>query len=404
MKILYLHPAGAFGGASKSLIELYLAANKHKLFDAYVLTPGGTAADAFSDAGMNVFETIGLTQFDNTRFGYYRKLRWLILLRELIFLPATVFSLMRLKRLKIHFDLIHANEITLLPTVILAKWLLNLPVVMHVRSLQSPDINSVRSRWIYTALKKYVSALICIDETVKKSIPGDLKANVIHNGIVLSSADLFQNKGHSAVLTVGMAGVMHRSKGVYEFLEAAKILIKDRHRKVRFILAGDNARNLKGFKKWILQKLGFSEDVLGNAVKYVIDNDLQNHVTFPGYVKDIREFYPQLDILCFPSFLNACGRPVFEAAFFGVPSIVAIKNPVEDALIHEHTGIAIDEPDALMLANAIDRLLLDNSLRIELGNNAKYWAEKFYSVDKNSRILLGIYEQLCNHKLNDKLN
>ncbi len=59
-----------------------------------------------------------------------------------------------------------------------------------------------------------------------------------------------------------MSGVLHKSKGIYEFLEAANILVNDRGFDVHFLLAGENVREVSGFKRWIFSKLNFSEDVL----------------------------------------------------------------------------------------------------------------------------------------------
>ncbi|WP_229007165.1 glycosyltransferase family 4 protein [Methylophilus sp. Leaf408] len=389
MRVLYLHPAGAFGGASKSLIELYAAAKKLGNIEAVILTPAGTAATAFQKAGMNVVETTGLSQFDHTRYGYYRHLRWLILLRELLYLPVTLIALLRL-RSQAAFDLIHVNEITLLPTAILARWIFKLPMVFHVRSVQHPDQTSWRTRQVFKLLNKLASTVICIDETVRASVPGWLKTTVIHNGISIES-NLAEPQTSTQVVNVGMAGVLLRSKGVYEFLQAAGILVNDRHRAMHFTIAGENARETAGLKQWLLKKLGFYEDVLAEAKRFVRENGLEKHVTFKGFLPDIRKFYPGMDVICFPSHLNACGRPVFEAALFGIPSIVAIKHPLEDAIIHGVTGLAIDHPSPVLLADAIDSLALNLDFRNTLGQQARDWALSHFSIENSATQLLDIY-------------
>ncbi|HQN65184.1 MAG TPA: glycosyltransferase family 4 protein [Methylophilus sp.] len=392
MRVLYLHPAGTFGGASKSLIELYLAAKKKGEIEACVVTPKGSAANAFRDAGMHVIETVGLAQFDHTRFGYYRNFRWLILLRELCFLPVVFFVLLHTKKTQSRFDLVHVNEITLLPTAIMAKWIFRLPMAIHIRSLQYADFANFRSELVFGALRKYAAAVICIDETVKASIPQDLPSVVIHNGIDVGQIAAIEDKAQSRKqMVVGMAGVFHRSKGIYELLAAARILLKERSRDVQFILAGENARQATGLKKWVYRKMGFAEDVLAEAKQYVKENGMEQQVTFAGFIKDVREFYPRLDVLCFPSHLNACGRPVFEAAFFGIPSIVAIKNPVEDALIHNVTGLAIEKSEPRLLADAIDRLVLNGTLRQALGQQARDWAQRLFSIEASADQLLKEY-------------
>lgn len=390
MRVLYLHPAGAFGGASKSLIELYMAAKKLGNIEAFILTPRGTVTTAFGKAGMQVFETMGLSQFDHTRYGYYRHLRWLILLRELIYLPVTLIALFKLRRLKADFDIIHVNEITLLPTALLTKWLFKLPIVFHIRSVQYPDQASWRSNCVFKLLDKMACAVICIDETVRASVPRWVKTTVIHNGISVDYSNAIPLV-RKEVLNVGMAGVLLRSKGVYELLQAADILVNERQRKVHFTIAGENARNISGLKKWLLKKLGFYEDVLADAKRFVEERGLEHHVTFKGFMPDIRKFYPGIDVVCFPSHLNACGRPVFEAALFGIPSIVAIRDPLEDAIIHGVTGLAIDHPTPTLLADAIDTLVLNKNLRNSLGQQARDWALSHFSIENSSKQLLDIY-------------
>lgn len=393
MHILYLHPSGSFGGASKSLVELYVALKQYPV-EGYVITPKGSAAEAFAKAGLKVIETPGLTQFDNTRYSYYRNFRWLILLRELFYLPFSFAALWRAKKLPVKFDLIHVNEITLLPAGILAKILFRLPVIFHVRSLQRPDLNSFRSRLVFRLLRKYANTIICIDGTVRASIPSWLESRVIHNGINMGT--ILERNQASALrprITIGMAGVFLRSKGIYEFIEAAKILLKDRKHDLQFVLAGENAREAKGLKKWIYKKFGFSEDVVSEVQQYIQEHELEQQIIVKGFIKDVRNFYPNLDILCFPSHLNACGRPVFEAAFYGIPSIVAIREPLEDAIVHEVTGLAIDRPEPDLIANAIERLLTDAEFRLSLGRQAKLWAQKFFSIESNACQLWQIYLQ-----------
>ncbi len=394
MNILYLHPAGTFGGASKSLIELFLVLKQHQV-SGYVITPKGSAAEAFTSAGMHTIESLGLTQFDNTRFGYYRKWRWLILLREVFFLPFSIAALMRAKQLGIKFNLIHVNEITLLPVAVIAKWVFRIPMVMHIRSLQKSD-NGVITKVYYKVLRKTTDAVICIDETVKSSVPSSVVSSVIHNGINVGDTNMQQHsnasKGH---VNVGMVGVLLRLKGVYEFIEAAKIVASETKTKTKFILVGENARKTNPITAWFYKKFQFSEDVYSNVKQYIEQNRLHDQIELRGVVKDITTFYPEIDILCFPSHLNACGRPVFEAAFFGIPSIVAVSNPTSDTIQNGITGITITKPDARLLADAISILVGDHNLREKMGLQAKKFVNENFDINKNAQFVLAEYEKLA---------
>lgn len=388
MRVLYLHPAGGFGGASKSLIELFGRLSAFGIVGD-VVTPVGTASAAFEDAGMTVIRVPGLSQFDNTLYGRYRGLRWIILLRELWFLPGSLLRLWRLR--KEPYNLIHANEITLLPLAVIAKAILRAPLVVHVRSVQAAPRRGLRSRWIMGLLAKYADAIVAIDETVARTLDDQLKVDVVHNSISVPDA-----AGHnrplrlSRTLRLGIFGVLIPAKGVRELVEAVAIAT-EQGVAVECLIAGENARSLSGLKGWLLELFGFARDVRADLEALVVRHGLERQVKFLGLVKDIRSLYGQIDVLCFPSHLNAAGRPVFEAALFGIPSIVAIQDPLPDAILHEETGLAIPESRPDLIAAAIHRLANDEALRERLGHQAKVWATGIFSLDQSAHALRTVY-------------
>jgi glycosyltransferase involved in cell wall biosynthesis len=390
MRILYLHPAGAFGGASKSLVELYRQLAKRDVA-GMVLTPGGSAKKAFSEAGLDVCEVRGLSQFDNTRYGHYRRVRWLILLRELLLLPFSLRALWRLRSES--FDLVHINEITLLPLGIVAKRLLRVPLVVHVRSLQRKPGTGWRTAWINRLLKKHADIVIAIDHTVAATLAADLTVHIVHNGLSVERHPAAASRPDDAPVRVGFLGVLIPLKGIFELVEAIRLL-RDRGVRIECLIAGENARQLSGFKAWVLGKFGFARDVRAELEALIQREGLQNHVKLLGFVSDVRTLYPQLDILCFPSHLDAAGRPVFEAAFYGVPSVVAVREPVPDALLHEVTGLAVPEPEPALIADALQRLVQDSALRRWLGEQARKWAEQTFSIEVNAARMLDHYRSL----------
>lgn len=390
MRVLYLHPAAAFGGASKSLIELF-ACLRHEGVSGTVLAPRGAACKAFKEAGMDVRPVRGLSQFDNTRYGHYRRLRWIILLREFLLLPFSVAAILRLRGER--FDLLHVNEITLLPLGLFAKLLLRIPVVVHVRSLQRSPGNGLRTRLINRLLAKHAEAVVAIDHTVRKTLEPGLQVHIVHNGLVIDNPLLRSERKFQTEVRIGFLGVLIALKGVYELIEAMRIL-KARGVQVHCLIAGENARQLAGIKAWILGKMGFARDVRADLDALIAEYGLQSNVSMLGFVGDVRTLYPQLDVLCFPSHLDAAGRPVFEAAFYSIPSVVAVENPVPDAIIHEVTGLAIPRSDPALLADALQRLAEDEGLRRRLGEQARTWAEQNFSIGTNARLMHEIYQSL----------
>ena len=394
MRVLYLHPAPTYGGASKSLIELYQQLRDAGV-KATVLTPAGSASLAFAQAQMETVPVMGLSQFDNTRFGHYRRLRWLIVLRELFLLPPSIRALWAMRRRQ--FDLIHVNDVTLLPMGLLAKHWLKRPLVVHVRSLQRGPGVGWRSRWITALLRRHTDAVIAIDQTVANTLAAELHVTVVHNGLNLDSAGPVPATAEplgKLVPTIAMLGVLVRMKGVYEFVEAARILVNERAINARFVLAGENARQVTGLKASALRLMGFSEDVRAELERRIEAYDLQDHVHLLGLVKDVRQLLPSVAVVCFPSHLDAAGRPVFEAAWFGIPTVVAVTNPEPDAIVHGVTGLAIPRPDPVLLADALERLIVDEPYRLALGRQGKLWAGEHFSIAKNAAIVVDLYRRL----------
>lgn len=387
VRVLYLHPAAAFGGASKSLIELFTCLRREGV-SGTVVTPRGPVCKAFTDAGMDVKPVRGLSQFDNTRYGYYRRVRWIILLRELLLLPFCVAAIWRLRREQ--FDLLHVNEVTLLPLGMLTKWLLRVPMVVHVRSLQRSPRSGLRTRLLNRWLGAHADAVVAIDHTVRNTLDARLQVHIVHNGLGISNPPSRQGSLERTVVNIGFLGVLIALKGIYELIEAMRIL-KERGVAVHCLIAGENARQLSGLKAWVLGKLGFARDVRADLEALIAEYDLNAQVSLLGFVGDVRTLYPQLDVLCFPSHLDAAGRPVFEAAFYSIPSVVAVHSPVPDAIIHEVTGLAIDRPDPVLLADALQRLAEDHGFRQQLGRQAQAWAHENFAISTNATLMHRVY-------------
>jgi glycosyltransferase involved in cell wall biosynthesis len=398
LNILYLHPAAAFGGASKSLIELYSSLRQAGV-QGSVLTPFGVVCQSFEKAGMQVHPVKGLSQFDNTRYSYYRRLRWIILLREFFFLPFSILGLWRLRNKP--FDIIHINEITLLPLGIIAKRLLKVPLVVHVRSLQRKPGEGRRTRWVNAMLRRYADAVVAIDHTVAATLGPGLPLNIIHNGFRVN-ADLParpSDKGNEPV-RVGFLGVLIELKGIFELMEAMRIL-KVRGVNIQCLVAGENARELSGAKAWVLGKLGFGRDVRAELEMLIKRHGLEKNVKLLGFVGDVTELYPKLDILCFPSHLDAAGRPVFEAAFYSIPSVVAVEDPVPDAIVHEVTGLAVAKSEPVLIADALQRLVENPAFCRQLGCQAKVWAETTFDIEANASLMHDVYSDVISSNMNN---
>jgi glycosyltransferase involved in cell wall biosynthesis len=130
-------------------------------------------------------------------------------------------------------------------------------------------------------------------------------------------------------------------------------------------------------------------------VEVAIDtHGLRDRIHLIGFTADISRLYRRMDVLWFPSHFDAPGRPIFEAAFLKVPSIVAVNDPKPDTLIDGISGIAIAPRDASQVAAAIARLANDRALAKTMGEAAYTLATENFSVTRNSEALLQVYRRV----------
>jgi len=314
-------------------------------------------------------------------------------MREFLFLPFSFFALLKASRVKPGFDLVHVNEVTLLFLGIFAKWFLKLPLVVHVRSIQRSGDNW-RSRFFSYLLRRYADEVLCIDEAVKQSLGEGLRCAVIHNGLshVGKQSESEFTSAHTFV-RIGFLGVLLPLKGIYKLIEAMRIL-KERGVRVECLVAGENPRRVAGIKGFLLSRLGFALDVRTEVEAMIERYELRDQVKMLGFVSDVQALYRELDILCFPSHLNAAGRPVFEAALHSVPSVVAVDNPPPDALLHGVTGLAVPRSDPELIADAIQKLAEDAEYRRTLGRQARVWAEEHFSIERSAEKMLEVYRRV----------
>lgn len=394
MRVLYIHPFGAYGGATKSLAEMFAGLPAGSV-DGVAITPHGVAADSLEAAGMRTIRVRGVAKWDDTRFGYYRGVRWAILLRELAYWPAT-FRALRAAQREQPFDLIHCNELPALFPSIIAKRLLRLPLLVHVRSLQRGATGGRITRWILDKLRREADAVVAIDEAVRRTLPTDLDVHVIHNGMS-APHDPFDGRTESDSFRVGIVGVLHRAKGIYEFVEAARLL-RDRGVNAKFIIVGENVHKLSGLKGWLLRRFNFAQDVRGDLEAYVTRHRLADVVEFTGFIRDIASIYRRLDAVCFPSHLDAPGRPVFEAALFGLPTVVAMRDPTTDVIKPGVTGLCIDHPAPELIADAIAALASDRDRCRQMGRAAQAAAYERFERRNVGKRMLALYRNLLEQR------
>ena len=171
---------------------------------------------------------------------------------------------------------------------------------------------------------------------------------------------------------------MLKDKGIYEFFEAFQLL-KKKQIKCQFVLVGDvdplNPVSLKRstLEKWKDKKL----------------------IEWLGWINNIEKVLLQTDILCLPSYREGLPKSLVEGAAFGLPLVATDTVGCREVVIDGYNGFLVPIKDSEKLAVAIEKLILDSSLRKSMGRESfKMAAKKFSSTIINSSTLK-VYNELC---------
>lgn len=372
--ILIVHPIKEFSGSLKSIEESVKLLKKK--YDFVFLTPKGLSSKRLSKFG-KVIQVWGLSKFDNSRLGYYRNLRWLLIFREIFLLMPTLFAAIYIKLKFKKFSIIHFNEITLIPTIYLFKKFFNVPFVLHCRILFKKE--NYFGKKIIKFVKKNISKVIVIDSDVKNSFPKSFKSEIIRN--IFIKKKFLVTKKNNEYLNLGYLGSFLKYKGLEDLIEVVNNLTKKNY-KIRLILAGNFIK-----KNFIIEKLNLSNNVNENIL-------INKNIIILGHLDNLKKFYEKIDILCFPSYLNALGRQVFEAGIYSIPSIVCIKKN-SDSFINNKTGLSFKNPGSLKVLEKKIIYFYDKRYEIKkMGKEAKKLMVKNYNTNKNKLKLDKLYQDL----------
>lgn len=374
--ILFIHPIKEFSGSLKSL-EQYLKLLK-KEYNFTFLVPSGIASNRLKIYG-NVVNVPGLSKFDNSQIGYYRGLRWFLLFREFIYLFPTFMGLFYLKKTK-KIDIIHFNEITLLPTIYICKLFFNVPYILHCRTLFKK--NNYIGKMIGQYLKRNIFQIIAIDTDVKNSLPNFLNVKIIRN-IYIEKAKI-KNKSKNKILNIGYLGSFLKYKGIEDLIIVVnKLTLKGYN--VKLHLAGNFIKS-----NFIFELFGLTN----NIDKRLLNNG--NFVIY-GHLNNLDQFYNNIDILCFPSYLNSLGRQVIEASYYKIPSIVCLKNDKSDCFVNKKTGLSYKIPGSNnKLENILKYFYLNRHQISKMGKYAYKIVSKNFNVINNLKLLKSIYKSSIN--------
>ena len=341
-----------------------------------IICPKGSSSKFFKSLNVNVIEIKFVPRFNHFETGYYRGLRWLMLIREVIVFIYFFFFLISLKLRYNNVNRFHLNELELIILAPLIKFFFDASITSHLRSPLEVKKGKKRYKFLKFLSKSYLKYIMSIDADCYKTSPLKKITKIVYNGI--NPKNIITKKNKRENITFGFIGNFIKRKGIYETLKVFQKI--NRQKKVKLICLGKTSNS-----NFILNLFGYEL----NFEKFLKKNNFnkEKNIKILPITFDLKKFYSSIDVILFPGYMNAVGRPVIEASFLKKPSIIALNKFNRDTAMKNNC--LIFKPGDLKSYEKQILYFIDNKHKIKsIGISAFKNAKNKFDIVKNSKKFL----------------
>lgn len=210
-------------------------------------------------------------------------------------------------------------------------------------------------------------------ETVYAGLPF-----IVNNGITPltrpypSPKTKTKTKTKTDVIQILYLSNLKTNKGILILLESL-VMLRNNNLTFKTQIVGNDGELTSSELKKIIKKMGLASFV---------------SVLGPKYDTAKNEILNSCDIFCFPTFNDAFPLVLLEAMQFGKPIVSTFEGAIADIVNNGETGLLVPQKDCTALAEALQKLILDEKLRNMMENRA---LEKF----SNQYTLHHFEENIC---------
>lgn len=176
-------------------------------------------------------------------------------------------------------------------------------------------------------------------------------------------------------------GRLISDKGVFEYLDAAVLVLK-KYPKKEFLLVGelDSQNNTAISKKQI--------------EKYTSN---YNQITYLGKTDDIKKVLKSVDVMILPSYREGLSRSLLEAAAMKLPIITTNVPGCKDIVVDGYNGFLCNLKSKSSLKNKIIKMIdLNEKERLQFGINGREKVIKEFSSDIVNKTIIEKVDKIIN--------
>ena len=199
----------------------------------------------------------------------------------------------------------------------------------------------------------------------------DQEKTVLVNGSGVDTDEFYNTELQTDKISFLIMARLLKSKGIKQYIEAARILKKD-YSEVEFNILGSP---------------GSGPDAV--SLEYVKKSDRDNIINYPGRVEDVKPFIAKNSVYVLPSYYReGTPRSILEAMSMGKPIITTDNPGCRETVVDGQNGFLIPVKDHKILAEKMRYFIENKNEIIKMGKESRKIAEEKYDVHKvNQKII-----------------
>lgn len=285
--------------------------------------------------------------------------------------------------------IIHMHSALPQSLAVIAHLLGNNPPLVLSRRVAFPIRKNLLTQWKYnySGIRKIICVSKMVEQIVRSNIKEPDKCTTIYSSINVNrhkqSTGFLRKKyalpNHTKL--VGNTSAVESVKDYFTFINTAQAF-QQYNIPACFFIIGD----------------GPQREEIRN---YITQKGLQDTVIMTGFLNNISEVLPELDIFLMTSMTEGLGTSVLDAFACRVPVVATRAGGIPEMVIHRQTGLLANTQDAETLAQHLRTMAEDASLKTTLTANAYEHLLSHFTKEKMAAATLKVYREVSETSRNN---
>jgi len=235
--------------------------------------------------------------------------------------------------------------------------------------------------WLDRVVLRSFDQVVAVSDRIQQSLEqaglAPERIRIIANGVDIArfagpAPSRAEISGHPDFLRIGVVGRLAPEKGIPVLFQAAREILMQ-HPRTQFVLVGDGPDRAK--LESLARELG-----------------IEDHVTFAGVCADMPTMYASFDIFVLPSLSEGMPLAILEAMAAGKAVVASRVGAISHLVISGQTGFTVEPRDVPGLRDSILRLMENQRLREQFGEEGRLLVTSHYSAEKMAKSYLAVYQ------------